>query len=87
LEDRTKGVKMVIEELPAVFLVCGSFESAMMLYARDYDDFNFLKNKFMSYYTSHKFLRSISVLSLLPVKSLKNHKSFDFSGVLRDLLG
>jgi DNA-binding Lrp family transcriptional regulator len=86
IEERRKGIKLVVEESPAVFIISGSFESVMLHYAQDYNDFNFLKNKFLSYYSTHNFLRSVGNITLLPVKSLKNHKSFDFSGALKELL-
>ena len=86
LEDRKTGIKLVLECSPAVFLVSGSFESAMIHLVPDYDEFNSLKNKLISYYASKKFLRGEGNIHLLPIKSLVIHKDFNFEGILKNLL-
>ena len=86
LEDRKAGVKVVLEGSPAVFVVSGSFESTLMHIVNSYDDFSLYKNKIISYYASKKFLRGEGNIHLLPVNSIKMHKKFDFSGILKNLL-
>jgi len=86
LEDRKAGVKLVLEGSPAVFVVSGSFESALMHIVRSYDEFSLFKNKIISYYASKKFLRGEGNIHLMPVNSIKIHKKFDFSGILKTLM-
>ena len=86
LEDRKTGVKLVLEGSPVVFVVSGSFESTLIHYVKNYDDYNMFKNKLISYYANKKFLRTIGNIELMSVGSLETHKNFDFSGILRNLL-
>ena len=86
LEERKNGIKMVLECSPIVFLVSGSFESTLMHLLRDYDEFSTLKNKLISYYSSKKFLRGEGNIHLMPIKSLRMHKHFEFEGMLKKLL-
>jgi len=86
LEDRKRGVKLVLEGSPVVFVVSGSFESTMMHFVKNYDEFNLFKNRLISYYASKKFLRTVGNIELMPVGSLVEHKSFDFTGILDNLL-
>ncbi|MCK4265654.1 MAG: Lrp/AsnC family transcriptional regulator [Thermoplasmata archaeon] len=86
LEDRKNGVKLVLEGSPVIFVVSGSFESTLMHLIRDYEDFNMFKNKLLSYYASKNFLRGEPMISLLPLNSIVEHKRFDFSGILKNLL-
>jgi len=86
LEDRKAGIKLVLECSPVVFLVSGSFESALMHLLTDYNEYSNLKNKLISYYASKKFLRGEGSIHLMPVKYLKFHKQFEFEGILKNLL-
>ena len=86
LEDRKAGVKLVLEDSPAVFVVSGSFESTLIHIVNNYEEFSTYKNKIISYYASKKFLRGEGNIHLMPVNSLKIHKKFDFSGILKSLL-
>ena len=86
LEDRKAGIKLVLENSPAVFVVSGSFESTLIHIVANYEDFSAYKNKLISYYAGKKFLRGEGNMHLLPVNSLKIHKKFDFSGILKNLL-
>ena len=86
LEDRKRGVKMVLEGSPVVFVVSGSFESTMIHYVKNYDEYNLFKNKLISYYASKKFLRTVGNIELMPVGSLEVHKSYDFTGILKNLM-
>ena len=86
LEDRKAGIKLVLECSPAVFLVSGSFESTLIHLISDYDEFNSLKNKLISYYASKRFLRGEGNIHLMPIKTLKIHKNFDLTGILQTLL-
>jgi len=86
LEDRKAGIKLLLESTPAIFLVSGSFESTFMHLVTDYNEFSTLKNKMISYYASKKFLRGEGNIHLMPIKSVKFHKEFDFDGILRNLL-
>jgi hypothetical protein len=79
-------VKLVLEDSPAVFVVSGSFESTLIHIVNNYEEFNTYKNKIISYYASKKFLRGEGNIHLMPVNSLKIHKKFDFSGILKSLL-
>lgn len=86
LEDRKSGIKLLLESTPAVFLVSGSFESTFMHLVTSYEEYSTLKNKMISYYASKKFLRGEGSIHLMPIKSLKIHKNFDFEGILKNLL-
>ncbi len=86
LEDRKSGVKKVLEGSPAVFVVSGSFESTLLHIVSNYEDFSSYKNQIISYYASKKFLRGEGNIHLMPVNTLKIHKKFDFSGLLKNLL-
>jgi hypothetical protein len=86
LEDRKAGIKLLLESTPATFLVSGSFESTFMHLVSNYDEFSTLKNRMISYYTSKRFLRGEGSIHLMPIKSLKIHKDFDFEGILKNLL-
>ncbi|MBU4143987.1 MAG: hypothetical protein KKH79_03470 [Candidatus Thermoplasmatota archaeon] len=86
LEDRKNGVRYVLESSPTVFLVSGSFESTLIHLVSDYEEYSALKNRLISFYTSKNFLRGEGNIHLMPSKSLKIHKEFDFSGILKNLL-
>lgn len=86
LEDRKAGIKLVLECSPAIFLVSGSFESTMVHLVSDYDDYNSLKNKLISYYASKKFLRGEGNIHLMPIRSIVMHKNFQFDGILKNFL-
>ena len=86
LEDRKSGVKLVLEGSPVVFVISGSFESTLIHYVKNYDEYNMFKNKLISYYASKKFLRTVGNIELMSVGSLENHKKYDFSGILKNLL-
>ncbi len=86
LEERKNGVKFVLESSPTVFLVSGSFESALMHIVSDYEEYSTLKNKLISYYSSKRFLRGDGNIHLMSTLDLCIHKHFDFSGILKNLL-
>ncbi len=86
LEDRKSGVKLLLEGSPLVFDISGSFEAVMMHVVKNYDEFNYYRNKLISYYTSQDFLRGEPMLKLYSVKSLRYLKYFDFTGVLKNIL-
>jgi hypothetical protein len=86
LEDRKNGVKFVLESSPTIFLVSGSFESALMHIVSDYEEYSSLKNKLLSYYSSKRFLRGEGNIHLISTQNLCIHKHFDFSGILKKLL-
>jgi DNA-binding MarR family transcriptional regulator len=86
LEDRKKGVELLLEGSPLIFDMSGSFEAVLMHVVENYDAFNFYRNKMISYYTSQNFLRGEPKLKLYPVKKINYLKNLNFTGVLQNVL-
>lgn len=86
IKDRRNGIQFLLKETPQFFTVSGSFESIIMHSVTSYDDFNFYKNKLLSIYTSHDFIKDDPRIILLPITDLEFHKRFDFSSVVRRIL-
>ncbi|KYK28537.1 MAG: hypothetical protein AYK23_05545 [Candidatus Proteinoplasmatales archaeon SG8-5] len=86
LEDRKKGVELLLEGSPLIFDMSGSFEAVLMHVVANYDAFNYYRNKMISYYSSQKFLRGEPELKLYPVKKINYLKNLEFTGVLENVL-
>lgn len=86
LEDRKKGIQLLLEGSPLIFDISGSFEAVLMHVVGNYDDFNYYRNKMISYYASQNFLRGEPKLRLYSVKTMNHLKNLDFVGVLKNIL-
>jgi DNA-binding MarR family transcriptional regulator len=86
LEDRKKGVELLLESSPLIFDMSGSFEAILLHVVANYDDFNYYRNKMISYYANQKFLRGEPKLKLYPVKKIHYLRNLDFTGVLKNVL-
>lgn len=86
MEDRRKGINYLLEETPQFFTITGSYEAVILHSVKNYEEYNYFKNKLLSIYTSRDFIRGEPVIKLLPISDMVYHKQFDFGDVVRNIL-
>ena len=86
LEERNRGVSLLLDISPVIFDINGRFETVMINVVNSYEEYNDYKNKLISYYASHNFIKEDPKIYSMPVKNINYIKNLDFSGVLMSLL-
>ncbi|MCK4758245.1 MAG: Lrp/AsnC family transcriptional regulator [Thermoplasmata archaeon] len=82
MKDRRKGINYLLQETPQLFTITGSFESVMLHSVANYEEYNFYKNKLLSIYSTHSFIRGEPKIMLFPISDLIFHKYYDFSSIM-----
>jgi len=83
IKDRRAGINFLLQKTPQMFTITGSFESVMLHSVANYEEFNFFKNKLLSIYSTHSFIRGEPKIMLFPISDLVFHKYFDFSSIMK----
>lgn len=86
MEERRKGIEILLKETPQFFTLTGSIESIMLHSVQNYDEFNFFKNRLLSIYTTEEFIRGEPRTILLPLSDLRIHKNFSFGSIVQNAL-
>lgn len=87
LKERKKGIEMMVSEVPQFFMVSGNFENILLAAAKDYEDFNNMKNRVLSFYGKHSFITGEPRIYLFSLKETDFVRNFDFAPVVKMALG
>ncbi|MCK5038367.1 MAG: hypothetical protein KAS16_04655 [Thermoplasmata archaeon] len=83
IKDRRTGINFLLQKTPQMFTITGSFESVMLHSVANYEEFNFFKNKLLSIYSTHSFIRGEPKVLLFPISDLVFHKYYDFTSIMK----
>lgn len=86
LEDRKKGLEFILRETPVSYLISGNTESILIHFGKNYEEFNEQKNKVVTYYIEHDFLKAAPNIILIPMKGIRVFKNLAYPALLRYLL-
>lgn len=86
LEERKKGIELILRETPVTILASGNTESVLIHFFKNYEEFNTAKNKIITFYMDHDFLKSTPKITLIPMESIRVYKNLAYPALLRYLL-
>ena len=77
ISKRKKGIKMVMSELPNIFVISGNLESFVISIVKDFQEFQELKSKTLALYKQENYLIEEPDIQLYSIRNLNiiiNHK-------------
>lgn len=86
VEDRKKGIELILSETPVTFLISGNTESILIHFFKNYEEFIIEKNKIITFYIDHEFLQFPPKITLITMKSIRIFKNLAYPALLRYLL-
>jgi DNA-binding Lrp family transcriptional regulator len=86
-EQRSEGVRLMLEESPHVFAVSGGFENIMMHSVVNYSHLDEVKKRLLGFYKMHDFIRGDPKISILPTTNLTYPLWYKFDRILDRTLG